>query len=608
MSVNEAVAKIIKALGGNSHTGMCRCPLHNDQTPSLHVSPGNKRAIVMKCHAGCPQEKLVEWAKSRGLWPTTATKRAVESNLEMRRIKFEAELGEYERFRRASAILRAAALENRSPGKYLRSRGIDMVPDSAMLLSADSAARFGLPRFPAMVFPVIKEHKLVGAHVTPLRRDMTTRIKGQKRSFGPIKGGYVQLSEIEPKKALIIGEGTESTLSAMQRTSLPGIATLGTSGMISLIPPDCSEIIIAADNDEPGIRAANALARRLADGGYEVRIAAPEVDGDDWNDALRKGGDKLQFRERLLGGKRIKRERQVRALPVQDFLALEFPKRPHYLQPWLAKGSLAMIHAERGAGKTWLVLSIACAISKGTGLLSWGCDRLGRVLYVDGELPGKVLQSRLALLGPPSKELLILSRDQFHQRQQLMFDLGTMDGRDAFDEIIERHKPDVIILDSLSTLVRSGVENDAESWAPIQDWAMGHRWRGRSIIFVHHEGRGKRPRGTSKKEDVLDTMIGLKRAALHHGEDAKENESTFELEYTKAREFYGQDAAPMVLHLSTASGRMEWTFDHAADDLRAKVAKKFKAGYKGRDIAKEFGITEGRVSQIKREIASNGGV
>jgi putative DNA primase/helicase len=137
---------------------------------------------------------------------------------------------------------------------------------------------------------------------------------------------------------------------------------------------------------------------------------------------------------------------------------------------------------------------------------------------------------------------------------------------------------------------------------------MGHRWRGRSIIFVHHEGRGKRPRGTSKKEDVLDTMIGLKRAASRGVEDSAKNESTFELEFTKAREFYGRDAAPMVLHLSTASGSVEWNYEHAADDLRTRVAKKVKAGYKGRDIAKELGITEGRVSQIRREIASAGGL
>ena len=56
-----------------------------------------------------------------------------------------------------------------------------------------------------------------------------------------------------------------------------------------------------------------------------------------------------------------------------------------------------------------------------------------------------------------------------------------------------------MILDSLSTLVRSGVENEAESWAPIQDWLLTHRWQGRTIILVHHEGKGGKPRGSSKR-------------------------------------------------------------------------------------------------------------
>jgi putative DNA primase/helicase len=208
----------------------------------------------------------------------------------------------------------------------------------------------------------------------------------------------------------------------MQITGYPGIATLGTSGLLSIEPPECTEIIIAADNDDAGNKVSTTSAQRLANSGRNVRIATPEYDGDDWNDVLQKDQDKLdELREQILNGKLIKAERRVLALPADEFLALTFPPRPLHLRPWLPKGGLVMIHATRGGGKTWIVLSIAIAVSGGQELMGWTCEQPGRVLYVDGELPGDLLQKRLGLFGPLPRDLLILSRDLFHQRRQQMF-------------------------------------------------------------------------------------------------------------------------------------------------------------------------------------------
>ena len=38
---------IIEALGGNS-SGMCRCPAHDDNTPSLHVSEGANGTVLFQ--------------------------------------------------------------------------------------------------------------------------------------------------------------------------------------------------------------------------------------------------------------------------------------------------------------------------------------------------------------------------------------------------------------------------------------------------------------------------------------------------------------------------------------------------------------------------------
>ena len=175
-------AAIINHLGGSLHTGTCRCPLHDDNDPSLSVSNGRKVFVVMKCHAGCSQEDLIAWAKAKGLWPTPdkgKDKMKTDWKSERQRQR-EAEEEDAARFHRAFRILRMAAQENKSPDVYLNSRGINVVPENAMLMSAKAAGRFGLSRFPTMVFPVVKDGKLAGAQVTPLSRDMTHRIKGKE--------------------------------------------------------------------------------------------------------------------------------------------------------------------------------------------------------------------------------------------------------------------------------------------------------------------------------------------------------------------------------------------------------------------------------------------
>jgi putative DNA primase/helicase len=425
---------------------------------------------------------------------------------------------ESRRFHRAYKLLRAAANEAKSPSKYLKSRGIEIVPECAMLLSANGAAKYKLPRFPAMVVPVVNSERLLGAHVTPLIRDMTKRIKGKKRSFGPIKGGYVILAPVDPDRPLIVGEGIESALSAMQATGLPGIATLGTSNMKSLNPPKCSEIIIAADNDEPGLIAAEALAQRLA-ARRVVRIAVPER--IDWNEELCKTTDLKEMRRAILKAEQFEgEEAEVRALTMEEVIAMAVPPREHLLGPWLDTGSLAMTHAPRGDGKTLLMMSVAYAVASGQPLLDWECERPVRVLYVDGELPTTVLQERLKSLGPITPNLMVLSRDiMLRQNEMTLPDLGEPAGRKFLDKIIERERIDFVILDSLSTLIRSGIENDAESWAPIQDWLLNHRFANRTIMLVHHEGRSGHARGTSKREDALDTIVKLKgRDDLRHDE------------------------------------------------------------------------------------------
>jgi putative DNA primase/helicase len=173
-----------------------------------------------------------------------------------------------------------------------------------------------------------------------------------------------------------------------------------------------------------------------------------------------------------------------------------------------------MLYAPRGVGKTWVSLYMAwAAASGGLCIGGWSADRPWKVIYVDGEMPAAVLQERLALVAQGAggdcdpDNLKILTPDI---QEKGMPNLATPDGRAALEPYIADRE--VIIVDNLATLSRGGRENEAESWLPMQEWCLDMRRRGKSVVLIHHAGKSGQQRGTSAREDILDTVISLRKA------------------------------------------------------------------------------------------------
>lgn len=103
--------------------------------------------------------------------------------------------------------------------------------------------------------------------------------------LGPCRGGAVRLGEHDGGR-LLVGEGIETCLAAMQATGRPAWAALSTSGLRSLVLPDTvDDIVVLADGDQPGEAAACAAAGRWSREGRRARIARPPA-GMDFNDLL----------------------------------------------------------------------------------------------------------------------------------------------------------------------------------------------------------------------------------------------------------------------------------------------------------------------------------
>jgi len=197
----------------------------------------------------------------------------------------------------------------------------------------------------------------------------------------------------------------------------------------------------------------------------------------------------------------------IRPLTAAEFLRLELPPRQKIVAPWLPEKGLVMVYSPRGVGKTLLGMTSAYAIAAGASFLGFKVEKPRKVLYIDGEMPAETMQERLAAIvagfaqQPPEDEYFrILMADLSSNG---LPDLATPDGQARIDAQVG--DAEVLFADNISTLVRTGKENEAEGWLPAQNWVLRHRRAGRAVVLLHHAGKGGAQRGTSRREDVLDT-------------------------------------------------------------------------------------------------------
>jgi hypothetical protein len=280
---------IAKALGGRKAGGSwtARCPAHDDHTPSLSIRDSDDDKVLVHCHAGCDQRDVIVALKGRGLWADHGPRSLSQAARHMP-VKREQDLDDARRTEAAVAIWESA---ERAQGTlvevYIASRGIH--------LAAPVALRFHpcLKHPSGGIWPAMVALVTNGADGTPLaiHRTFLTRdgagkapVDPSKMMLGPCRGGAVRLAA--SRDILMVGEGIETCLAAMQATDYPAWAALSTSGLRTLDLPDVvRDVIVLADGDEPGEAAAWDCAGRWRREGRRVRIARAPW-GMDFNDLL----------------------------------------------------------------------------------------------------------------------------------------------------------------------------------------------------------------------------------------------------------------------------------------------------------------------------------
>jgi putative DNA primase/helicase len=294
-SVNAA--ELAARLGQAHRSGSwwrCRCPVHGSAGATLALKDGDW-GLIAHCHAGCRRVDILAELRRRGLLDDVGI---ADSQPNAGKVQ---ELREREVADRRRRILAAMDIWNESyrlqgnlTERYLRSRGITITIPSTIRTHGLMRHKESGEQRPAMVSLV--EHVENGpcaVHVTylnPLDPAVRVTIEPRKRMIGPVRGGAVRLGPVRPDRWLIIGEGVESTLSAMQLWGcLSGWAALSAKGLKDVVLPSEARLVrIAVDNDENGVgQAAARDAAWIWEGeGRSVRVALPPVPGRDFNDIL----------------------------------------------------------------------------------------------------------------------------------------------------------------------------------------------------------------------------------------------------------------------------------------------------------------------------------
>jgi putative DNA primase/helicase len=295
-------------------------------------------------------------------------------------------------------------------------------------------------------------------------------------------------------------------------------------------------------------------------------------------------------------------EPRLVAVTAAELLTMEFPQREMVLDPIIPTQGLVMIHSVRGVGKTYLGLGIAYAVATGTEFLYWKAPQSRKVVYVDGEMPAVSMQERLLAIvagaegsGPPSEDCLRIINPDLQDCP--IPTLASIDGQLAIEA--EMGDAELLVLDNISTLCGTHIgENEAGSWTSLQQWLLSLRRRGVSVLLKHHSGKGGLQRGTSRREDVLDTVLALR----HPNDYSPEEGLRLEVHIEKGRGIHGINAEPFEVRMETPEGRAIWTTRKLAAARETQVKALIDLGMSMREIEEETGIPKSVVHRIKQKM------
>ena len=149
-----------------------------------------------------------------------------------------------------------------------------------------------LGRYPAMLAPIVSGGKLLAIHRTYLGDGCKADVPTPKKltaASGPLAGACIPLDR--PRGGVLgIAEGIETAVAASLGSGLPVVAAYCANALAGFTFPRCIErLVIFADHDPAGQKAAAALSHRATRAGLTPKTLTPSKPRSDWADVWLEG-------------------------------------------------------------------------------------------------------------------------------------------------------------------------------------------------------------------------------------------------------------------------------------------------------------------------------
>lgn len=303
-----------------------------------------------------------------------------------------------------------------------------------------------------------------------------------------------------------------------------------------------------------------------------------------------------------------------------EFNKIKLNAPPMLLQPWLSEQSLTLIYGPRGAGKTWLCNIIATVLTRKDPddiepIGTWSVKHPAGVLFIDGEMNNYALQDRLRNLCRPLPEedpknpLYVFSGHEYSNTHDRQLNLDRDTRKAIYEHLRSKDDIKLVVLDNASALFPGLDENSKQDWDQVNQWLISLRHLGKSVILVHHASKEGKQRGTSGREDAMDTIISVD---FHKDYDQNTDNAWFTMKFTKSRNMKpGASKKDFSIRIvDHPDGGLTWEQDddgEFSDQTREIVVDILSENGSMAEIGKRHGVSKQYAHKLKTGMCVNKG-
>ena len=492
-SLEDAVAD---ALQGKRSSVLC--PAHEDQSPSLSVSPGKDQPVVLHCHAGCEPDAIIsagglDWAqimlpddlenvsfRADNLWTPAGTASHVYP------------------YRDAKGTLLFEVLRVPLPGgrKRIWQRQPDASTKSGYAWNIDGVERV-LYRLPE-VLAAVKEGRTV--HIA----------EGEKCVHSLLAA---------------IPDGEEATCNPMGAGKWEDYYAEALSG---------ATVVIYADADDAGRGHARQVRESLIAHGCSVTVkeAPPGMlpSGKAINDVadhLEAGKDLDSLLETT---PQSERERARTGIDVLDLILRPKGTTEFVIPHTLAKGERLILIGFEGTGKSTLCRQMAIQVAAGIHPWTHEDTEPRRVLFIDAENhPDQVGESweqmvgLAARLGRPLERGMLTVMEEWESS----IDLASVEGGLWLQERVHAYQPELVVMGPLTNLAGKDLRDD-EPVRRLRNNVNAARLVCNSAFVMEHHAPHKGPMDKERQVRPYGSSLFLKWPDYGYGMKPTDTEGVYE--------------------------------------------------------------------------------